>query len=302
MRKNKILTFYNPKMALKEQIESNYSMSPNKPKLFMEYLKLNGFEENIEVFTDFEPFEKNDFLIGHSEKYVDAFFKGKKPLCENNGLKWTKQFVETVTYTNASLYNAIKSSIENPYQICFTPTSGFHHANPNSGSAFCTFSGQVISSVKIYRDTGLKGAYLDLDGHYGNSIEDSRNFVSDLNEAIPIGCNINPIYQHKSYLKDLEHRLEILQKQIINNNIHYLVHCKGADSHILDDMRGQLTTKEWLKASEMVYCFVKETSRIINKPLPLTISLFGGYRRKAYNKVLDLHLKDLELCHNILCR
>lgn len=298
-RNVKIVTFYNSKMALDEVVKENYSMSPNKPKLFIEFLKNKKFDKHLEIVSNFEPFNEIDFEIAHTKEYVNAVFNGVKPKCESSGLKWSNNFLETLTYTNSSLYNAIKYSIQKPQNICLSPTSGFHHAKPNNGSAFCTFSGQVIASLKIYKEFGLSGAYLDLDGHYGNSIEDSRKFCNELNNATPIGCNINPIYTHKSYLQDLEFRLALLRERIIKNEIHYIVHCKGADSHYLDDMRGQLTTNEWLQASKIVYNFVKETSKTINKPIPLTICLFGGYRKKAFEKVLNLHYQDLQICKSI---
>ena len=300
-RSEKIKTFYHPKMALDELIKENYSMSPNKPKLFIEYLKSKKFDENLDIIPEFKPFNKTDFEIAHTKEYVNAFFNGITPNCESSGLKWSEKFVDTITYTNSSLYNAIKLSVAEPQHICLSPTSGFHHAQPNNGSAFCTFSGQVIASMKIYNEFGLKGAYLDLDAHYGNSIEDSRSFAKDLNNAIPRGCNINPLYKHKSYLQDLAFRLSLLREQIIKNEVHYVVHCKGADSHYLDDMRGQLTTNEWLQASKMVYYFIKVTSEIIKRPIPLTICLFGGYRKKAFHKVLKLHYEDLQVCKTILC-
>lgn len=71
--------------------------------------------------------------------------------------------------------------------------------------------------------------YLDLDAHYGNSIEDSRYFVTDLDKAIPIGGNINPDGKHKNYIDDLKHRLKILEKKILNDEIHYVVFAHGAD-------------------------------------------------------------------------
>ena len=82
--------------------------------------------------------------------------------------------------------------------LTFSPTSGFHHARPEGGSGFCTFSGQVIASLKIYEEKKLVGAYLDLDGHYGNSIEDSRKLFpllllqekNEADSAIKINLNI----------------------------------------------------------------------------------------------------------------
>ena len=81
-------------------------------------------------------------------------------------------------YTNASLYHAIEHAVAHPEQVALSSTSGFHHARPTGGGGFCTFSGQVIAAVKIYREHRLVGAHVDLDGHFGNSIEDSQTSVS----------------------------------------------------------------------------------------------------------------------------
>lgn len=49
------------------------------------------------------------------------------------------------------------------------------------------FSRQVIAAVKLYKELNVSGAWIDLDAHFGNNIEDSRYIVQSLNKAIPIG-------------------------------------------------------------------------------------------------------------------
>lgn len=299
-RHSRIKTFYTPKQVLQKDSQENYSKSPLKPKLLLEYLEKQNLSIHFEIISSFKGFTDEDFLIAHTKEYVQAFFKGNKPLCNSNGLHWSAQFADSIRYTNASLYYAIKRSIEHPDEICFSPISGMHHASPERGSAFCSMSGQVIASVKIYREFGLSGAYLDLDGHYGNSIEDSRYFVSDLDKAIPVGCNINPIGEHKRYIRDLKQRLKILGEKILQKEIHYVVFAHGTDSEENDDMRGQCTTEEWLLCSKIVYDFVEKISLKMNKPLPLTLALFGGYRKDDFDSVLSLHTADLVTCLNKL--
>lgn len=300
MRHNRIKTFYSSKQVLQKDSSSNFSKSPLKPKLLLEYLEQKKISRHFEITSTFKKFSQKDFLIAHTKEYVRAFFKGTQPLCESNGLKWSPQFANSIRYTNASLYNAVKHSIEHPEDICFAPVSGMHHARPNAGSAYCSMSGQVIASVKIYREFGLSGAYLDLDGHFGNSIEDSRYFIADLDKAIPIGCNINPFGSHQNYIEDLKEHLEDLGEKILNGKIHYLVFAHGADSHEWDDLGGQCSTAEWMQCSEFVYGFVKDVSERMNKPFPLTLALFGGYRQDDYESVLNLHTADLVICLNTL--
>ncbi|HNQ20279.1 MAG TPA: hypothetical protein PKI46_04370, partial [Bacteroidales bacterium] len=221
--------------------------------------------------------------------------------CTSNGLPWSRNLVESLTYTNSSLYNAIKHSIENPEDVTFSPISGMHHARPNEGSGFCTFSGQVISSIKIFEEFGKVGAYFDLDGHFGNSIEDSRSYVKNLNRAIPIGCNVNPSGKNEDYNKDFDEALTRIGYDIIRGRIHYVVFAHGADSHADDDLGGKCDTKYWLKNAELFANWVNEVSTFMGKPLPVTLALFGGYRKDDYDSVLNLHLKSLIKISNIIC-
>ena len=298
----KITTFYTPNMSLPDD-QINFSFSPQKPKRLIEYLTKHKLIRYFKL-KDFEPLEREDLYIAHVRKWVDNFLDGTGKIAGKNiiGIKWSKDFAETVRYTNASLYHAIRHSVQNPDNISFSPTSGFHHATPKTGALFCSFSGQVIASMKIYREFGLSGCYIDLDGHYGNSIDSSYDFVTDLDKAIPkkIG-NINILKRHGEYLEELTKRLAELRDNILNNTIHYLVFCHGADSHEWDDLGSQLTTEEWLYCSEMFYRFVDNINKELGRKIPLTISLFGGYRNDHFDSVLSLHTADLVYCLNILC-
>jgi acetoin utilization deacetylase AcuC-like enzyme len=282
----------------------NSSRSPEKPKELLGFLCKNNLLNYFFIDDSFKPFEKEDFYIAHHKAYVDSFFSDdlEKRYKRLLGLSWSKELADTTIYTNASLYNSILASIKNPEQVCFSPTSVFHHAFPKKGALYCPFSGQVIASVKIYRELGLSGCYIDLDGHYGNSINNSYDFVDDLDKAIPpeIG-NINIDAQHQEYLIGLEQKLKVLEKWIMEDKIQYLVFCHGADSHEWDDLGYQLSTEEWIKCSEIFYTFVLNLQQKMKRQIPLCLSLFGGYRKDDYDSVLSLHTADLVQCLNILC-
>lgn len=296
MRHLKIKTFYNPKQVLEKDSYSNYSKSPLKPKLLIEYLAKRGLLENFDITKSFDRFGNSDFEIAHTKKYVKDFFKGG-PKASSNGLSWNPQFAESVRYTNASIYSAIKNSIVNPEEVSFSPTSGFHHARPDGGSGFCTFSGQVIASVKIWREFGKAGCYLDLDGHFGNSIEDSREFQPDLNFAVPKGFNFNPNFSDDRYYQDLVEFIESeLEPAILSGQISYVVWCHGADSHADDQLGHQCSTFWWTKCSEFFWSWVKKMDSLLGKPLPVSCALFGGYRDDDYTSVLSLHTADLVQC------
>ena len=305
-KQNKIIVFYNELMCPHSLGETTETPSPLKPKLLMDFLHKVGLDSHFLIDNNFTPFENKEFYLAHTREYVDGFFNGVPPYSTGNGLlgvEWDESFANSVRYTNSSLYNAISGSINNPAQIYLSPTSGFHHAVPEQGALFCAFSGQVISAIKIYQDYKMSGAFIDLDGHFGNSIEDSRSFVKNLDLAIPKGCNINIKTKHSEYLEDLKIRFLILQELILENKVHYVVFCHGADSHEEDDIGSQLNTAEWVECAEMFCKWVLKIENIIGRSLPVSLSLFGGYRIDDFESVLSLHtaslIKVLSMLSNI---
>ena len=278
-----------------------FSKSPSKPARFYEHLQAKAPEVMAHVnVARFEPLEVDDFKLAHTDRYVDGFFAGDEKVASSNGLRWSPEFAETVRYTNGSLVWAVHSAIAYPERIAMSPTSGFHHARPSGGSGFCTFSGQVISALWVYRNHGKVGAWIDLDGHQGNSIEDSRAWISDLDLAIPRDCNLNPSGAHADYLVSLTKGLAAIGKKVLAGEVHYVCFAHGADSHEWDDLGGQVTTGEWLTASRLVYESIRSWSQQLGRPVPVVLALFGGYRDDSPESVLDLHVADLAIALRIL--
>jgi acetoin utilization deacetylase AcuC-like enzyme len=301
MRTKQIKTFYTEKQVCFDSIkEKSYSQSPLKPALLMQRIKEGPYADMLDITSDFEPIKREDYHIAHTKEYVDNVFNMTGNY-RSNSLPWSQNLVDSLPYTTGSLYAASKYAIENPETVCLAPVSGMHHARPNGGSGFCTFSGQVVSAIKIYQETGMSCAYFDLDGHYGNSIEDTRQFNPVLNKAIPYGCNVNPIGENATYVSDFEAHLFKIFKLIQAGKIHYVVFAHGADSHLSDDLGGQVGTEFWTMCAERFAEWVNKVSDMMGKPLPVVLALFGGYRKDDYNTVLDLHTKSLMRCSNIIC-
>ncbi|MFN8714615.1 MAG: hypothetical protein ACK5Z2_17330 [Bacteroidota bacterium] len=302
MRYSKICSFYHEQLSPAQLRGHNASLTPRKPKMLMAYLRRMQLDRHFELKQNFKPFTREAFYIAHTRSYVDGFFSGEKKHTRGSNLQWSPDFLKSVQYTNAALYEAVKWAVQHPQQITFAPVGGFHHAQPAQGLGYCTFSGQVITAVKLFRESGLRGAFVDLDGHFGNSIEDSRSFVPDLNRAIhPEFGNINPQGKHSQWINDFRRQLGLLRDAIQHNEVDYIVFCHGADSHEHDDTRGQCTTAEWLECAQIFYDFIARIDRKRNTPMPLALCLFGGYRKDDFDSVLSLHTADLVCCLNTLC-
>lgn len=301
-REGRIRAFYRPQMVPADDTGTeNYSKSPQKPVRMMAFLEKEDLLGDFLVDADWPPFAREDFLLAHTADYVDDFFAGKQPRCDSNWFHWTPSLAESVRWTNTSLYQAIRHALLHPQEVTLAPVSGFHHATPHGGNGFCTFSGQVIAAIRLWREHRCRTAFIDCDQHFGNSIEDSRFFAKDLAQAIPPGANLNPEGSHQAYLRDLRAQLKSLGERILQGEIDVVVFCHGADSHEWDDMGGQCTTEEWLEAGRIVYEWVRELDGRRGQLLPLALALFGGYRRDDFDSVLALHAADLVACLNILC-
>ena len=284
--------FYRPEVSAADA-RGNFSKSPTKPRRFVEWLLRSPIATATRIREEFAPLGRDDFLLAHAPDYVDGFFAGRTPHATSNGLSWGPAFARSVRYTNGSLVAALRAACDRPSRIALSPTSGFHHATPGRGSAFCTFSGQVIASVGLYRERGLSGAWIDLDGHYGNSIEDSRGFVPDLDQAAPV--NLNPSGSHAAYLADLGRGLAEIGRAVLARRVHYIAFAHGADSHVDDELGGQCTTDEWVEASRLVYSAIERWSQKLGAPVPVALALFGGYRSDDPDFVLRLHGADLAM-------
>lgn len=295
----KLAIYYRDDMVRADDA-GNYSKSPTKPRRFLEFLQASILAPHLIIRADFEPLTRADLLTAHEAGYVDAFLSGTGSLTSSNGLEWSAQFRDSVLLTNSCLLRAIVAALDDPQQTTMAPVSGFHHATPQRGGGFCTFSGQVIAALQVYRGRGKVGAWIDLDGHFGNSIEDSRNFAADLDLAIPRDCNVNPSGSHADYLGDLQRKLAVIERLVRTDKVHYLCFAHGADSHQWDQLGHQCSTEEWLQASDAVYEMVAKL-RADGHAVPVTLALFGGYRDDHPQSVLGLHAMDTARALAWLC-
>ena len=111
IRNKKIYTFYTPKQVCINKIKDlSFSQSPLKPKLLMERINSLGFSEMLDQKSDFKPLEKESFFLAHSKEYVENVFN-KTGNYKSNNLPWSKNLVNSLGYTNASLYHAKRHAI-----------------------------------------------------------------------------------------------------------------------------------------------------------------------------------------------
>lgn len=289
---------YTPKQVCDKHLDKSFSKSPLKPRLVVENLKTKLTDEQYQI-VEFQPYTKEDFKVAHYDTHINGVYEyNNEGAFMENDLPWSKELVNSLEYTNASIHSAIRSSILEPQYIHLSPTSGFHHARPHMGIGFCTFSGQVIASIKNYKEFGAVGAYIDLDSHFGNSIEDTRVFNPELNKCVPDWANFNPRQKnmYREYINELGSYLVFLEEKILNNECQYIVYCHGADSILGDDSGGgKVTLEQWHECTEIFWNWYNQLCTKLGKPFPVSLALFGGYRGSNFQYAVDAHVKDIML-------
>lgn len=286
---------YRPEVSFEGNDENHASRTPTKARRFLEHVADQKLSDYLNILREFGPLANSEFLRAHTREYVEAFFRGEEPHASSNGLEWSPEFAESVRYTNSSLVHAVENALAHPARISLSPTGGFHHATPESGRGFCSMSGQAIAALRVYEQRGAVGAWFDLDGHFGNSIEDTRSHAPLLDQALPRDLHINPQDSGSRYIENLRAGIARVGRAVLRGEVHYLAFAHGADSHEWDDLGGQCTTEEWLRASRLVYSAIEYWSRTLGRPIPVVLAFFGGYRDDDAASVLELHAADLAI-------
>lgn len=288
-----VVSHYRPEMSPPE-IQC-FSKSPTKPRRFMEFLEKSPIKPYLSTFSNFVGVTPAQLATAHTDAYIQSFLTGLtaevgRTRPDGSGIPWTESFAQSVLFTNGSLLSATRVAMASPQYIHLSPTSGFHHATPGEGQGFCTFSGQVIAAIDTWRTHKVGTAWIDLDGHYGNSIEDTRKFAPELEYAIPPGCNINPAGARGQYMRDLSRSLLAIHRRVLLGEIRCICVALGADSHEWDSLGGnQLDTESWLAAVDLVFSVIRDWAKLVGHALPVVLSLFGGYRDDHPESVLGLH-------------
>lgn len=61
----------------------------------------------------------------------------------------------------------------------FNPCGGFHHAHPDRASGFC-YANDVVIAIEELRASGLRVAYVDVDAHHGDAVQEAYYEANDV--------------------------------------------------------------------------------------------------------------------------
>lgn len=286
----RIPVFYDPSQAV-PSAEPLPSPSAAKPRHVVESWRARKLPITE---LDFEPVTEADLGAVHDPGYVRDVLSLRSP----NGFGTRSEAVaQTLAWTTGSFVAAALHAWRTGAVAC-SPTSGFHHAEYDSGGGFCTFNGLMVAAWRLLEEGANVVGVLDCDAHYGNGTHDILAHVPALRERVRHYTRGVPSYRSDpaAHLAALEPTLT----EWAEAGASVVLYQAGADPHVSDPLGGLLTSKQLRERDRIVFATCKKLG------LPIAWNLAGGYQERAgapwperIRPVLDLHDATMRECARV---
>lgn len=272
----KVKIAYSDRQSAKKN--DSFSPSATKPALFMKAIKkLDNFSfDHYEV----KPASRADIATVHDKKMVNRILDLKQSNGFSNKLK---DVADALPWVCGSMITAVNEVVEHG-GVCFSPTSGAHHAGYNFTGGFCTFNFLAMAAKHVNFEYGVKVGILDCDAHFGNGTQD---IIDHFGWKWVHHHSMGDKYgKHRTYLAHLKTAL------LGFNGIDVMIYNAGADPHENDPLGGMLSTSELAERDNLVLNWCRERN------IPVAISLAGGYQDKI-EEVIKVHVNTFKIAHDL---
>jgi acetoin utilization protein AcuC len=300
----------------------HHPFSPERIKLVLDLLESLGHSVELVVAP---PASREDLLTVHEAAFVDrvaALGAGADP---ELGLSYGLGTPDTPVFPgmDEAARNLVGGTLHGARLIASGAASrvlqlggGLHHASSRLASGFCVYNDLAVA-IRHFVSCGLRVAYLDLDVHHGDgvqqiferdsqvltvSLHESGQYlfpgtgqVNDLGTGPGFGLKLNlplePMTEGDSYLDVFE---RVIPLALDHFRPQVLVVQAGADAHCDDDLADLLLTTHTYEA---LYRRVLALADLHTEGRVL-FTLGGGYSMAAAPRVwtlLTLLLHDLPL-------
>jgi len=288
-------------------IGNNHPMKPIRLSYVFELLKSYGIfsSPNTTIIKPQIASEK-DLLLFHTPEYINAV----KNLNSNTNYTTPNEFnigygdnptypnmYESATLVVGASILAANQIYSGKYSSIFNIAGGLHHAMPNNASGFCIFNDPVIA-IKTLLDLGLKVAYIDIDCHHGDGVQQAfydtdrvltisihesgkylfpgTGFTSEIGTGNGKGYSVNiPLHPYTGDDIYLEAFKTIVPRIIELFNPDIIVSQLGIDTHYSDPLTHLYLT---------VQGYSKVVETIKNLDYPWLALGGGGYNLQAVSR------------------
>jgi len=211
--------------------------------------------------------DKERLIESHDPKYIDAIQMASEGHWQDSFLTYQlggeecpvfRDLFEYVLLYSSATITAADLIIEENANVVFNPLGGFHHASRSHAEGFC-YTNDVIIAIDRFLAHGFRVAYVDVDAHHGNGVQDAyysddrvltvslhesgktlypwSGFEDEIGEDIGRGFNINvPLPQgtdDECYQMMFEHIVTPAVRQFAPSVVVSVI---GADTHRSDPL------------------------------------------------------------------
>ena len=265
--------YYSPKQLSNPD---SASPSPRKPA----FVVADWIEQGLPIrVIEPEPVSREQIALAHDRSYVDGVLDCVLP----NGFRGRqKEVADSLPWTSGSFLSAARCALQNGLVAC-SPTSGFHHAGPDSGYGYCTFNGLLVTALALKAEGKVsRVGILDCDEHYGDG---TAEIIDKL--GIEWIRHVSEEYEGAAAAQRFIYTVPSVVRSFARFDL--LIYQAGADQHIDDPLGGFLTTAELAERDRIVFSVAKEIG------IPLVWNLAGGYQQPLA-RVLEIHRNTMEAC------
>ncbi|MFO1325434.1 MAG: hypothetical protein U1F15_15415 [Burkholderiales bacterium] len=276
---NAIPVFYSPRQCA---FASSFSPSAEKPAKVVYSWK--ALKLPIALYEP-KPVSVDDLALAHDRAYVEDVLAARR---DNGFGNRRPEVAASLPWTTGSMLSATRYAVENG-GVAVAPCSGFHHANYDAPSGYCTFNGLVVTALKLHR-SGLANrvGILDCDQHYG----DGTAALIDRHRA---SRWLKHVTATRGYDRDARKFLAALPRLVRSfKGCDVLIYQAGADPHVDDALGGFLDDEQLAQRDAIVFTESKALG------LPIAWNLAGGYQ-SPLRKVLNIHDRTMIECVNVFC-
>ena len=174
---------------MKHRLSDEHPLQPIRVRLAVELIKSTGLIEHCHLLPPRRATIEELELV-HSPDYVDLVQKLSDPaerrrvprdLVEAAGFASADNPISNQLHEGTSLVVGAtlvgaEAVVNGAAKHAFSPSGGLHHAHRDRASGFCTYDDPAVA-CRWLKDRGHRVAYVDVDVHHGDGVEDI--FYSD---------------------------------------------------------------------------------------------------------------------------
>ena len=308
----------------RHELRDDHPMRPVRLQYTYDLLQAYGaFDHHTSLLVPPRPATEEELGWLHSAEYISAVrsfslgLSGYEPRrfnfsTQGDNPMYPGMYEAAALSTGASVV-AAELVASKQVDVAFNISGGLHHASSDHASGFCVFNDPAVA-IKYLLAQGLRVAYLDIDAHHGDGVQeaffdDSRvltisihesgqylfpgtGFVSEIGVGAGLGYAVNlPLYPYtddETYLSAFHEVVPPLLKAFAPD---VLVTQLGIDTYHSDPLTHlQVTTRGYVEA-------IKEMARL---EIPWLALGGGGYDLSAvarawtlaYGVMLDVEWPD----------